>query len=209
MNRESLISSASLSGAVLAGGHSRRMGGRDKAVFIKKDVPLWRRQVEVLRQAGCGAVGIVRRRDQPPLPLPESVPCWFDTVENAGPLAGVSAALNATTTDWLAVVAVDLAAIDARWFQWLGRHCAPDCGAVAQHADGNFEPLAAIYPSVAREAVTARLATAEFSLQALVRDLIARRQITAVPVGINDVEQLANWNTPGDAGGGESSKRKV
>ncbi len=193
-----MIPPAQLTGAVLAGGHSRRMG-KDKAALVVNGQPLWLRQVGVLRAAGAATVGIVRRADQPPLPLDEGIPLWVDAVADAGPLAGLHAALTACRTDWVAVLAVDLPRIDAGWFAGLAGLCGSGRGAAAQHADGAFEPLAAIYPRAALAEVTTRLRGPDFSLQALAAALFARQLLARVPLPDADRWRLENWNTPADA----------
>src|SRR5689334_7699439 len=71
-----------LTGAVMAGGQSRRMG-QDKALLILDGEPLWHRQARVLRAAGAGTVGVVRQREQAPLALPPGLHLWHDVVIGA------------------------------------------------------------------------------------------------------------------------------
>ena len=193
-----MIPQGELTGAVLAGGKSRRMG-RDKAVLVIGGAPLWQRQVKVLRAAGAGVVGIVRRPDQPALALPVDVPLWQDAVSGIGPLAGLHPALTACSTDFLAVVATDMPRLEAGWFKWLGGFCCTDCGAIARRTDGTYEPLAAIYPKAALTEVARRLTGPEFSLQGLAAALIAQKLLVSVPLPDADLGQVENWNTPAEA----------
>jgi len=188
-----------LTGAVLAGGASRRMG-RDKAGLPLNGAPLWLRQARVLQRAGAGVVGVVRQSDQPALDLPPGIALWHDTVADAGPLAGLQAALSQCTTEWLAVIATDMPALDASWFQWLRGHCRPGCGAMVHLANGAHEPLAAIYPRAALAEATRRLAAGPRSLQSLADALIASGQLTSLPLPASDAWRVANWNTPAEAG---------
>lgn len=192
-----MIPSNQLTGAVLAGGHSRRMGA-DKALLAINAQPLWLRQVEMLRAAGAARVGVVRRPDQDVLPLPAGISLWLDAARDVGPLAGLHAALTACRSEFLAVVAVDLPRLDAGWFAWLAQSCAPGCGAIARHPGGAFEPLAAIYPRVALTDVTSRLRGPDLSLQTLAAALVAHGQLIAVQVPEERRAALANWNTPAD-----------
>ncbi len=192
-----MIPKGELTGAVLAGGESRRMG-RDKALLVVGAEPLWQRQVKLLRVAGAGVVGVVRRPDQTALALPADIPLWQDAVSGIGPLAGVHAALTACTTPWLAVVATDMPRLEAGWFEWLGGFCSPGCGAMARRRDGTHEPLAAIYPHAARAEVAQRLAGPNFSLQALADALIAQRLLVSVPLPDANLRQVENWNTPAE-----------
>jgi molybdopterin-guanine dinucleotide biosynthesis protein A len=183
-----------LTGAVMAGGASRRMG-QDKALLTLDGEPLWLRQTHVLREAGAGIIGVVRQRKQTALALPPGIHLWHDAVIGAGPLAGLDAALSACETEWLAVLATDMPRIDAGWFQWLGGFCQAGCGAMARQPDGH-EPLAAIYPRAALAEVTPRLQGGQRSLQPLADALIAAGRLTSVALPPAEVWRVANWNTP-------------
>ncbi len=182
------------SGAVLAGGESRRMG-RDKAMLRMAGEPMWRRQMEVLRAAGVETVVVVRRKGQ--RRLNRAVPQVWDGWENAGPLAGLEAALGAASGRWVAVLAVDMPGIDAEWFRRLRRFCAPGCGAVVRHASGT-EPLAAIYPREALSVVSRRLKEGRRSMQELVTALARGRRMRLVRVAESERARWRNFNTPED-----------
>ncbi len=184
----------SFTGAVLAGGEARRMG-RNKALFRVDGEPLWRRQVRVLREAGADSVVVVRREGH--RSLGRDVPQVHDRFPDAGPLAGVEAALTGAHADWVAVLAVDMPAVEASWFEGLRKFCGAGVGAVARHA-GGYEPLAAIYPREALQLVTARLERGEGSMQALVIALVRVRRLRVVNLKSSDLWQMENWNTPGD-----------
>jgi molybdopterin-guanine dinucleotide biosynthesis protein A len=182
------------SGYVLAGGVSRRMG-RDKAELPIHGEPFWRRQVRVLGQAGANPVTLVRAPHQPTL-SPE-VPEIHDAIANIGPLAGLHAALTHASATAVAVLAIDMPAIDAGWFRWLRTSCSHAIGAVAcQH--GRFEPLAAIYPRSALPFVTRQIEQGSHSLQALMEILIVTGLMRAVPLAATESWRAANWNTPRD-----------
>jgi len=188
------VKTCDVAGAVLAGGESRRMG-RDKARLRFGGEALWRRQVRVLREAGAEPVFIVRRDGQPG--LGRDVPHVCDTFADAGPLAGLHAALSAAETAWVAVLAVDMPAVDAAWFRRLKSFCRTGVGAVARHAEG-FEPLAAIYPREALAAVARRLKRNERSLQKLVTALARGRRVRIVRLAEAELWRMENWNAPAD-----------
>jgi molybdopterin-guanine dinucleotide biosynthesis protein A len=184
-----------LAGAVLAGGRSTRMG-RDKARMVVDGVPLWRRQRGVLESAGAGRVVVVLRPRQRSLGRRRDE--IRDRLSDHGPMAGLQAALADTRADWLAVLAVDMPRVDARWFRRLRRRCRIGTGAVVRTADG-YEPLAAIYPQAALLVVERRLQGGHLALQGLVKELVRRRQMVAVRLPAAALRQAANWNTPADA----------
>lgn len=117
-----------------------------------------------------------------------------------GPLAGLHAALKHCETEWLAVLATDMPRIDAHWFRWLRGFCRPGCGAVARHANGHFEPLAAIYPRGALAEADRRLQSGECALHRLAEALITKGKLVTMPLPAGEQWRLANWNTPAEAG---------
>ena len=185
----------SLGGALLAGGGSRRMG-RDKALLDCNGEPLWQRQVRMLREAGARPAIVIRRSGQPR--LGERMHHAHDTIEGAGPLAGLHAALAACRTHWLAVLAVDMPLINAAWFRWLGQFCRPGVGAVARVPSG-FEPLAAIYPREAIAIATSHLRLGNRSMQDLITTLIRNGRMTDVRLPASERRRVANWNMPADS----------
>lgn len=85
---------SALSGFVLAGGKSQRMG-QDKAVLDWCGQPLLDHMLKLLA-AVCDTVQIAGRADLP------------DTTQNLGPLGGMQTALCASKTDHNLITAVDL-----------------------------------------------------------------------------------------------------
>lgn len=187
----------SLTGAVMAGGASRRMG-RDKATLLLASEPLWQRQVRLLRELGASPVGVVRRPGQPALDLDATTPLWLDTIADIGPLAGLHAALSHCPAEFLAVVATDMPRLDARWFEWLLAACDPGCGAVAQHPDGRYEPLAAVYPRAALASVARLAQQGPCALQTLLQDLREQHLMQALPLSPARAAHAISWNTPAD-----------
>jgi molybdopterin-guanine dinucleotide biosynthesis protein A len=175
---------------ILAGGESRRLG-LDKAEVRIGGEALWQRQARVLRSAGADRIAIVRRPGQP---APAALDCRRDLGRNAGPIAGLHAALQAGTSPWTAVLAVDMPGIDADWFRRLRQFCRPGVGAVARHADA-FEPLAAIYPAEALPEVAARLWRRDLSLQRLCRSLAEQGRMSVLPLAAAEAGRTASVNT--------------
>ncbi|MDR2674600.1 MAG: molybdenum cofactor guanylyltransferase [Opitutaceae bacterium] len=190
---------APLTGALLLGGRSRRMG-RDKALLPAAGEPLWRRQARVLHEAGAERVSVVlRRRQLPPPGLADaSARVLRDRFPGAGPLAGLHAALSAEPPGALVMLlAVDLPRIDAAWFVWLLRFCQPGAGAAACAA-GVPEPLAAIYPAEAAPLAAAALAAGDCSLRRLLPLLAGRGLLRLAEIPPGHREIFANCNTPAD-----------
>lgn len=179
-------------GAVLAGGKSSRMG-RNKALLRVGGEPLWRRQRRVLKNAGAKPVFVVQAPGQ--RALTRNV--LRDTTRNAGPLAGLHAALAHTKGTHLAVVAVDMPRIEAKWFVRLARLCRPGVGVIVRTHD-SYEPLAAIYPVEALALAAAHLTSGQYSLQILATTLVRRRQLRILRIAASALQPLTNWNCPAD-----------
>jgi molybdopterin-guanine dinucleotide biosynthesis protein A len=177
-------------GVVLAGGEGRRMG-RDKALVEVGGEPLWKRQVRVLQGAGAGRVVLARRPGQTPIDFPD---CQLDAFADCGPLAGIHAALGVGGRSHVAVLAVDMPGIDAAWFSWLQRSCAPGVGAIAGHS-GLLEPLAAIYPAEGLTEASARLERRELSVQGFARALATGGRMSVIPLPAAYFRRVASLNS--------------
>jgi len=91
-----------VSGYVLAGGKSSRMG-RDKALLELAGKPLVLRAVEKLRQV-CAEVFILGKREE----LTAYAPVVPDLHEGCGPLSGIEAGLAHSANAWNLFMAVDM-----------------------------------------------------------------------------------------------------
>jgi molybdopterin-guanine dinucleotide biosynthesis protein A len=184
-------SSLGFSAVLLAAGRSLRMGA-DKALLTCAGEPLWRRQWRVLEQAGAGEILLSVRPDQ--TWVSAGVGTVTDTVPDAGPLAGIAAALARCRGSHLIVLAVDLPRMEPAWFARLAMLCAPGRGAVGRRGK-HFEPLAAVYPRELLPVAQQALARGDYSLQKLITtagDLMAVHDITDA-----EAPWFTNWNEPG------------
>ena len=141
------------SAVILAGGKSSRMGC-DKAFLEISGKTLLARQIELVRAAGAAEVFISGRMDTDY----SAFGCLVleDHFPDAGPLAGIEAALAAATHPLLLVLAVDLPEISIDFLHELSMHCQKNAGAIPR-SDGEIEPLAAFYPKSALALAVAML----------------------------------------------------
>lgn len=184
------------SAVLLAGGKSTRMG-RDKASIEIDGKALWRRQLDLL-----AAIDPVELYISGPANGPYAgsdgviIP---DRMNDCGPLAGLSSTLGVCSAEWLAVLAVDMPYMTADFMKSLidsaertGR------GQIPVHADGQLEPLAAIYPRAAFELSKELLKAGERCLSAFIDALETAGLIQRTAIS-SEVKQLfANWNRPED-----------
>ncbi len=131
---------------ILAGGKSRRMG-RDKAHLVHDGKPQLERTAELLAPL-VDKVWVSVRKDQPADTLRDAYPQIVDRDDDAGPVAGILAALETCPdVDWL-IVAIDLPNLDAETLRHLLEHASdPRFTAFRSVRDQLPEPLCALYRS--------------------------------------------------------------
>jgi molybdenum cofactor guanylyltransferase len=185
------------SAVLLAGGRSRRMG-RDKRVLLVdwrgEQLPLWKRQLNVLRELGPVDLFISGLAD---LDYPPDVKVVPDRIENGGPLAGILTGLEVAETNLLLVLAVDLPNMCSEYLGSLVLGAVPGCGVVPAIAH-ELEPVSAVYPVEAAKTALACLQQAQPSLQAFTRRLEQRGLVKIRQVAPDEEVLFRNWNSPED-----------
>ena len=184
------------SGAILAGGQSRRMG-QDKALLTFGRETLLERQAALLQRAGAGEILLASGPGQR-FNLLENNGLWRqvpDTVPDSGPLAGIAACLAAARASHLLVVAVDMPRLTPELLQELLGLGEPGCGVVPV-IDGQFEPLAAIYPLGILPMAVERLAARQLALQPFAAAAVAAGRLKPWLVPPAKRGLFDNWNTP-------------
>ncbi len=177
------------SAVLLAGGKSTRMG-RDKALLEIDGEPLWRRQLETLRQLAPEQLMV----SGPPRGEYEALP---DEVENAGPLGGVSAALQKSSSPLLVVLAVDLPQMTSAFLQALLTLCREGRGVVPRGPEF-FEPLAAVYPAACASLTSSALRRSDLSMQSFVQTALENKLIVTHDISAAEMSLFANLNAPAD-----------
>jgi len=184
----------SFSAVILAGGQSRRMG-RDKAFLSTHGQTLLARQLQTVRAAGATELFISGRTDVDY----SSYPAYIvrDRFPEAGPLAGLEAALAAATHSRLLVLAVDLPEMPAGWLRQILSDCTDTCGLVPT-IDGLAEPLAACYPRTLLPLAQQLLRDGKFALRHFVELGVQAAQLRLREVAATETRYFTNWNTPTD-----------
>ena len=168
----------SISAVLLAGGESRRMG-RDKATLHWRGRPLWEWQIEKLRALRPEKILLSARSDVPWRPV--DVELLRDAPPSRGPLSGLGAALFSIETDHLLALAVDMPFMTTENLLTLCSLATEGMGVVPM-IDGKAEPLCAIYPKEARTSVAQALDGNDFSLQPVVKKMVALNMLRVIPV---------------------------
>lgn len=183
-----------ISAVLLAGGESRRMGC-DKAMLPFRGEPLWKNQIELLRRVQPQQILVSGRID--PAWRPVDVEFVTDAEPSCGPISGIAAALSQISSDHLIVLAIDMPFMSANYLHGLFERVESDCGVVPTIED-RFEPLAAIYAREAKDDFDRALSGDDFSLQSLIRHLIADGKLRPVEVLVDEQSLFRNLNEPQD-----------
>lgn len=186
-----------LTGLVLAGGSSRRMG-RDKALLrLPGGESLLERQIWALREAGAARVLISTRPGRDYGALADDL--VFDTEADAGPLAGIAAGLRAAGAGLVLVLAVDMPRVDPGHLRELLRRAESEpARGVVPVCDGILEPLLALYPAALASAAEAALAAGNRSPRDWVKAEAARRNLLPWEAPSSWHTAVRSWNTPAD-----------
>ncbi len=183
-----------LTAVLLTGGESRRMGG-DKAVIELHGQPLWRRQLEILRELQPERTFVSARTI--PSWLPGDVALLLDDPPSSGPMSGLTKALAVMRTTHLVALAVDMPFMASGTLLNLCSLAEAGCGVVPM-VDQHAEPLAAIYPAEAAADFAGALAGVDFSLQRLIGKLVAAKRVLLFPIPLEDEHFYRSVNAPDD-----------
>lgn len=179
-----------LSGLVLAGGRSVRMG-TDKGALCydpsaKPQVQVAFEQLQLL----CQEVWVSVNAEQADSSPYAGLPVIADKVADCGPAAGLLSAMNFDPdTAWL-VVAVDMPEVTPGLLSnLLSQRDADQIATLHCHADGSIEPLCGVWEPRARNLIQEEIDSGRASLQRLAREQGASIALLPEP------ERLLNVNT--------------
>jgi molybdopterin-guanine dinucleotide biosynthesis protein A len=184
----------SLSAVLLAGGESLRMG-KDKATVLFRGKLLWDVQLDLLRKLEPEEILISARTDPPW--RPEDVQLVTDDPPSRGPLSGLAASLARMRSAHLLALAIDMPFMSEKFLRYLCGQIEPGVGVVPK-IENRAEPLAAIYPREAEIDFREALAGDDFSLQTLVRRLVAAGKLLEVTVTEQERKLFLNVNQLSD-----------
>jgi molybdopterin-guanine dinucleotide biosynthesis protein A len=184
----------SLTAVLFVGGLSSRMG-RDKATIEIGGVPLWKRQLDILRELRPAAIQVSARVR--PSWCPPDVELVLDQPPSQGPLTGLAAALGQMRNTHLVALAIDLPCITVEELRCLWKQAHPGRGVIPVNGE-HLEPLCAFYPVEAGARAVAALETDDVSLHHLAKTLIADDRL--VEYFLTEKEKLffQNINSPED-----------
>jgi molybdopterin-guanine dinucleotide biosynthesis protein A len=173
-------------GIVLAGGRSTRFGAENKALATFDGRPLVDRAVGAVAEATDGtpilSVSTDTQADRLAIALQNrEVETVYDSETRAGPLAGLSAAVEAADAPWLFVCACDMPLVTPDSISALtarvgagGVGSAGEPDAVVPIVDGHDQPLHALYRRPAVAATVEKLTESDAMMALLGRLTVER-----------------------------------
>ena len=179
------MTAADVSGVVLAGGFSRRMG-TDKAELTLGGLTLLELQIRKLRQIGIPDLMVSGCRK----PM-EGTRAIEDIYPHMGPMSGIHACLKAAKSKACLFVSVDVPLFPAEWLEKLIQvHDGPVT--MLSHGD-EMEPLLAVYDTALAERAEELILSGDRS----VRSLFAGMEVKKLEY-TGDPDFLLNCNTQED-----------
>jgi molybdopterin-guanine dinucleotide biosynthesis protein A len=181
-------SSNDVSAIILAGGRATRFGGVAKHELVVDGETIFARQARVLAP----------RTSEILVSSPRDIAGYRtvrDTVQGAGPLAGIAAGLAACRTDWLLVLAGDMPYITGDLIDALLAARRADIDAVGIRIDGLPEPLVCVLHARVLPIVERRIADRDYKASRLLTDELRVHWIDDAPR-----DAVRNVNSPDDLG---------
>lgn len=185
----------SVSGFVLAGGASRRMG-RNKANLVLEGKTMLERQIGLLR-AVCRTAVVVG----PPDSFPGlDVPVYADEVPSRGPLGGICSGLMHTRSEYNLFLSCDMPYLQARFLGWLIEQAIEhQADATVPRARDGRHPLCAVFRRRALAAIRYRLASGQDKVRGLFPKVSSRvLPWTEIARAGFSARFFGNVNTPED-----------
>ena len=143
-HHEQMSEGVEVSGIVLAGGLSRRLG-RDKAVEPIDGVPLISRVISRLSEVSQQTVVVVNEAGRvAALPLPASAKTVVDIYPDKGSLGGIFTGLSAADGEWTFVVSCDMPFLNTKLLAHM-LSLREGFDVVVPVIDGRPEPTHAVY----------------------------------------------------------------
>lgn len=162
-----------VTGIVLAGGRSRRLG-RDKAVETIAGQALIARVLDSLSHVAQELVVVVNSRErEEELPLPDSVVTAVDIYPDTGSLGGIFTGLTASSNRWGIVVACDMPFLNLELLEHLLAF-REGHDLVVPVIDHRPEPTHAAYSKVCLPAIETRLRVNDLKIAKFFDDVRAK-----------------------------------
>jgi molybdopterin-guanine dinucleotide biosynthesis protein A len=183
------IERTNLTGIILAGGKSKRMG-TDKAFLSLGGKPLIAHVIEALETV-CGTVILIsadEKLDQ--LGKPRYIDMW----ENIGPLAGLYTGLHFSKNDYNFVLGCDSPLVNKSLLEMLLQEAQPEYDVVQLATSKSKMPLIALYRKTCMNSIKALIDSGERRMQ----ESVATLKCKTVKLDPSMEQYALNVNSPED-----------
>jgi molybdopterin-guanine dinucleotide biosynthesis protein A len=181
-----------VTGVILAGGKSRRMG-RDKAFLPFGNGILIERVIEVVKQVTNDVLLIT---NSPELYARFGLPMYADVIPDAGSLGGIYSGLVYARTPYSLCLACDMPFVKPEFLRSLCETVADVDVVIPKNAE-DFQPLCAVYAQACREPIRQRIASGRLKITGFF-DQVRVRVIEGEQLARSDPQDVMffNANTP-------------
>jgi molybdenum cofactor guanylyltransferase len=148
-----------VTGVILAGGQSRRMG-RDKAFLPFGKGLLIERVIEVVQQVTANVILIT---NTPERYQRFGLPMFSDVIAEAGSLGGIYTGLVSAKTPYSLCLACDMPFVKPTFLRFLCRTAAEADVVIPRNAE-DFQPLCAVYSQVCRDPIRHKIEVGQLKI---------------------------------------------
>jgi molybdopterin-guanine dinucleotide biosynthesis protein A len=148
-----------VTGVILAGGQSRRMG-QDKAFLPFGKGLLIERVIEVVQQVTADVILIT---NTPERYQRFGLPMFSDVIAEAGSLGGIYTGLVSTKTPYSLCLACDMPFVKPTFLRFLCRTAAEADVVIPRNAE-DFQPLCAVYSQVCRDPIRHKIEVGQLKI---------------------------------------------
>jgi len=184
------VNRSNISGFVLAGGKSSRMG-KDKGLIEFKGKKMVEHATQAL-EGLCSNISIISNQDEY-----EAFPylVYADIVRDKGPLAGICTALTQSKTEVNVIISCDSPFVSSALLSYLFDQL-EDFDAVVPAYQGRVYPLTAIYNKSCLEALNESLSKDELKVKEVIKSLNTKIIELNVELPFFNERLMTNINTP-------------
>jgi len=161
---ETFMRQKDLTGIIMAGGKSSRMG-MNKATTIFRSRMLAEYPIRLLENT-CGQILISTNEA-----LPFSFKQVADVMPECGPMGGIFSCLRESVSHYNVVLACDMPLLTTDYIQALINKISDEKIIVPMHEDGSIESLCAIYPTSCKDRMYEEIKSGQFVLHAFILKL--------------------------------------
>jgi molybdopterin-guanine dinucleotide biosynthesis protein A len=184
-----------VSGVILAGGKSRRMGGSPKALLPFGGRPLIHQIVAIVGSVLPDRLVVT---NSPDLYAFLGLPMVGDVFPEGGSLGGIYSGVHAVSGDAALCVACDMPFLSADLIAYLASR-ASEADVVIPEAAGELQTLHAVYGKACLPAMEHRLRLGQLKVTAFFEEIRVLRILTPEVAAFGDPELMfMNLNTPDD-----------